>query len=252
MFLSLPISFPILLQRAVALSSDTDDFRNGFTLIEVLIAMTLASLVLLTLTASGGYVLREWSKKKNSLDDSLEQTLFSLRLERALSGAYPHACRDRKKKMGKKKIFFEGDEHQISWVSTVTFGPLPGLAAWRLNQQENAVSLSVLPGITGDPTERLEKSEPIATWPGWTLDIQYLEEKDNRGLAPERTWRTVWQAEKERSLPVAVMIRLENKDNFSFIPLIIPIKANQHETITPRSVHGPSPGQSIQQTNSPF
>lgn len=214
--------------------------------------MALASLVLLTLTASGGYVLREWSKKKNSLDDSLEQSLFSLRLERALSGTYPHAYRDREKKQAEKTLFFEGDEHQISWVSTTTFGSLPGLAAWRLSQQENGVALFVLPGITGDPTERLDKNEPIAIWPGWTLDIQYLEEKKIRGRAPERTWRSGWQAEKERCLPVAVMIRLENTDNSDVIPLIVPVKANEHETIKPRSVHGPGSGPSIQQTKSPF
>lgn len=202
-------------------------------MLEILIAMTLASLVLLTLSVSGGYVLRQWSREKNSLDDSLEQALLALRLERALAGAYPHAYRDRGKKNAPKKLFFEGDRQEVTWVSTVSFGTQTGLAAWRLIQEDDSVSLYIVPRITGDPADRLDESRPVAIWQGWNLEIQYLEEKEINGRKPERTWRTEWQAEKARVLPAAVEIILSDTRGDTTIPLVVPIRANEHETIKP-------------------
>ncbi len=65
--------------------------QQGFTLIEVLLALALTAL-LLTLLSTGMYVVaRDWNDESDRLDTALDESLAILQLERALLAAFPHS-----------------------------------------------------------------------------------------------------------------------------------------------------------------
>ena len=78
--------------------------QSAFTLIELLIALTLSTLVMLMLAAGMNTVLNEWTRSSNRLEESLDKVLVLLQIERALESAFPHKYRDQEE--NKDYIFF--------------------------------------------------------------------------------------------------------------------------------------------------
>ena len=64
---------------------------KGFTLIEVVLALGLTTLLLGLLSTSVFIVGADWNRNSNSLDEKLEKSLALLQLDRALHGAFPHS-----------------------------------------------------------------------------------------------------------------------------------------------------------------
>ena len=209
---------------------------KGFTLVEVMITMVIAALVLLVLTSGSGFIIRQWSREKSSLDRSLDGALFLLRLERAMAGAFPHLY---VKKEGKgkqeKDIFFEGNENSVSWVSTVAPGGIHGLAAWRITEDEGDTLIYLVPAGADNPEERLEAAEPVARMPGLSFTVQYLDERDTvPGSDVERKWEDKWSGAKKKILPAAVLFTFSRKEHQEApTPLLVPLRARKLEQLAP-------------------
>lgn len=210
---------------------------SGFTLLEVMIALVLASLVLITLTAGSGYVFREWGRDKDVLGDRLDQGLLLLRLERALAGAYPHLYRREEGEKYKKTIFFEGEKDSLSWVSTVAPGGINGLGAWRIVYEEGRVLVFLVPACADDPGPRLDQALPVAEIQATGLTIRYLEEKPGLpGKKHNRTWRAKWSAKERRQLPAAVELVLSGNGDLEGGRIVLAaISANEHRTLKPKA-----------------
>lgn len=186
----------------------------GFTLLELVVALTLSTLIMLMLAVGMNTVVNDWSRSRNYLDDSLDKILILLQIERALAGAFPYTYLDKGQEgcFQKKCIFFEGEEKKIAWVSTVSPGQQPGLMTWQLlpSEKETGVEIRTVPAFATDPTERLEKEAiSITALEGYKLSFEYL-------YVDERTktdtkWLKEWSAKKLRGLPWAVRILLENE-----------------------------------------
>src|SRR5690606_23660518 len=91
---------------------------GGFTLLEILIALALTATLLTMLTAGVYGVVRDWDNNAAGLENSLEEAVALLQLERALHGAFPHSYRDMET-LG-YHVYFDGQADQLSWVSTVS------------------------------------------------------------------------------------------------------------------------------------
>lgn len=64
---------------------------EGFTLVEVLLSLSLTAL-LLSLLSGGMYIASgEWGQSSESLEFQIDQNLSLLQFERALQGAFPHS-----------------------------------------------------------------------------------------------------------------------------------------------------------------
>ncbi len=206
---------------------------KGFSLLELLIALTLSTMVMLMLSMGMSIVLKEWTRSSNRLDTSIEKVLVLLQIERALQGAYPHLYRDVEE--NKNYIFFEGDEEQISWVSTVSPGRKPGLTTWQLlpSEDTNGLEIRIVPAFAGDPTERLEEYATVTTaLENYNVSFEYLyiDEK----LKDDTQWLKEWSAKKLQSLPYAVRISLESEDTTTdSIEIIAIIQAHRHPKLKP-------------------
>lgn len=206
---------------------------KGFSLLELLIALTLSTMVMLMLAMGMSIVLKEWTRSSNSLDTSVDKVLVLLQIERALQGAYPHLYRDVEE--NKDYIFFEGNEEQISWVSTASPGRKPGLTAWQLlpSEDTNGLEIRIVPAFASDPTERLEEYATVTTaLEGYKASFEYLyiDEK----IKDDTKWLNEWSAKLLQSLPYAVRVRLESEDTTQdSIEIIAMIQAHRHQKLKP-------------------
>ncbi len=209
-------------------------YTFGFTLLELVVALTLSSLIMLMLAVGMNTVLNEWSRSGNYLDESLDKILILLQIERALMGAFPYTYRDPDE--NKKYIFFEGAEEQLAWVSTVSPGRQSGLMTWQLlpNKDDTGVEVRLVPAFVTDPTKRLEKEATMVTaLAGYKVSFEYLYVDEK--IEQDTKWLKEWSAKKLQSLPYAVRMRLEGQTDPSeqAMEVIAFIPAREHQTIRP-------------------
>ncbi len=207
--------------------------HRGFTLLEILIALSLTAMLLSMLTAGVYGVVRDWDSNAEGLERTLDQSTTLLQLERALQGAFPHSFRNLDT-LG-REVYFDGRSDELAWVSTVSPQRNPGLTAWRLvTVDDEGVYLQLAPALSDHPGQRLLDAESVLLISGYQAEFSYLFED----LEFERRWRDEWDGALLQSLPMAVHIRLTRidsraDDSGDVIDVIAPILSTQHRTIQP-------------------
>jgi len=104
--------------------------ESGFTLIEVILALGLTAMLLGLLSTSVFIVAEDWNRNSDVLDDSLDDALAILQIDRSLHGAFPHSFTD--EETLSRQIYFTGQDDYLSWVSTVSPQRTAGLTTWEL------------------------------------------------------------------------------------------------------------------------
>ena len=206
--------------------------NTGFTLIEVLLALGLTTLLLGLLSTSVFIVGADWNRSSNSLDENLDKSLAILQLDRALHGSFPHSYTN--EDTLSRQIYFTGENDYLSWVSTVSPQRSPGLTAWQLFEVPGeGVYVRLTPAFSDNPFLRLEESEPILMLPEYSLNFNYLYED----LDQNKIWTDSWEAQDLLSLPLAVYVMLrpfsEEDDEFE---IIARIRNNEHRSIRPNEL----------------
>ena len=214
--------------------------QRGFTLIEVLLALSLTAL-LMTLLSTGMYVVaRDWNDNTERLDAKLDESLAILQIERALIAAFPHSFNSTETLL--REVYFDGEDNRLRWVSTVSPQRLPGLTAWSIEVVPGGgigggigegIGVRTAPAFSDDPTARLDNVEPRIILPGYDLEISYLREPN----ALTREWTDEWLGSEQGALPLAVHIlfRATGAEGSDY-DLIAPIKAWRHRSIMPNSL----------------
>ena len=206
--------------------------NTGFTLIEVLLALGLTTLLLGLLSTSVFIVGADWNRSSNSLDESLDKSLAILQLDRALHGAFPHSYTN--EDTLSRQIYFTGENDYLSWVSTVSPQRLPGLTAWQLFEVPGeGLYVRLTPAFSDNPFLRLEESESALIFPNYSLNFNYLYED----LDQNKIWTDSWEAQDLLSLPLAVYVMLrpfsEEDDEFE---IVARIRNNEHRSIRPNEL----------------
>ena len=204
----------------------------GFTLIEVVLAMGLTTLLLGLLSTSVFIVAGDWNRNSNSLDESLDLSLALLQVDRALHGAFPHSYTN--EETLNRQIYFTGENDSLSWVSTVSPQRLPGLTAWELSVVPGeGIYLKLAPAFSDNPSLRLNESNPVLLFPGYDLELSYLYEE----LDQNKVWTDRWEAQDLLSLPLAVYMRLvPNIDINDEFEIIARIRNSEHRSIRPNEL----------------
>ena len=206
--------------------------NTGFTLIEVLLALGLTTLLLGLLSTSVFIVGADWNRSSNSLDENIDKSLAILQLDRSLHGAFPHSYTN--EETLSRQIYFTGENDYLSWVSTVSPQRMPGLTAWELFEVPGeGVYVKLTPAFSDNPFLRLEESEPILIFPKYSLNFNYL----YQDLDQNKIWTDSWEAQDLLSLPLAVYVMLrpfsEEDDEFE---IIARIRNNEHRSIRPNEL----------------
>jgi hypothetical protein len=147
----------------------------------------------------------QWNSQNDLLQDDVEQSLYLLRLERALQGMYPYTYR--REGETQSLLLIEGSEDALIWVSTLSPGRLGMLNVWRLRNSEAGILLDRAP-LAGGFSEETMNWGDVERVPGFAaIRIRYagLSRIDKR-----LEWLDEWPAQSEsetvRELPRAVRI----------------------------------------------
>lgn len=205
----------------------TNHHKSGFTLVEVILALALTTLLLGLLSSGVFIVAGDWNRNADVLDESLDEALAVLQIERALHGAFPHSYTNTETLS--RQLFFSGESDYLGWVSTVSPQRTPGLTAWELfNVEDEGVYLTLVPAFSDDPSLRLQEAEPMLIFPDYQIEFNYLYEE----LDENRLWSEEWEAEELLSLPLAVYVRLEPYDeDEEVLEVLARVRNNLHRSI---------------------
>lgn len=204
---------------------------QGFTLLELLIAMTLSTVLMVVLVSGFSLISKNWEKQDNRLDASIDQSLIRIELENAIMGAFPYTYQDKKKTY----IYFTGEKQSLGFVSTLSPSYNNQITIWQLQaNHKGGLDIRVSEALTGDPQAVLARqsgkaAEPTHVLADKSVRFSYLD-KDKNG---HTQWLNQWDGKQRRALPQAVKISLEAKEavstrNDQIIALIF---AHEHQTI---------------------
>jgi len=212
------------------ISRTKNSIHSGFTLMEVMLALSLTALLLGLLSTGVFVVADDWNRNNDVFDQSLDESLIVLQIDRALHGAFPHSFTNRETLS--RQIYFKGEDDALSWVTTVSPQRTPGLTVWELSYTENqGVVLKTVPAFTDDPSLRLEEAEGLLVLPDHELSFSYLYEDLDESLV----WTEEWEGEERLGLPLAVYVKLSDVNDVDENPkeIVARIRNNTHRSIRP-------------------
>lgn len=202
---------------------------RGFTLLELLLALSLTGLLLGMLSAGVYTVVSDWRRETTTLDTTLDKSLVILQIERALLAAVPHSYIDLERLS--RFIYFEGSANELRFASMVSPQRRTGLTAWRLlSTPGEGVQLALTPAFSDNPDERLEELQPQVLLPGYEIQFSYLVQRNTE----RKEWLDEWAGSDMQSLPLAVLVRFVPDDGQSeVLEIVAPIRAWRHDQIDP-------------------
>lgn len=197
--------------------------QHGFTLLELLVGLTLFSLIVAMLY--GGFRLgtRSWESGASEVDSSSELRLASDFLRRQLSKTYPLAANDD----GTWRMWFEGSPDRM--VFLVDMAPRLG--------QGGLYEMTV--SIGGVENQALTVARrPLREWPGDVVDDRHARPRsliDDVAAAEfayfgaiekdtEPSWHGSW--DDPGQLPMLIRIRVATRSEGQWPDLIVSVKAD--------------------------
>lgn len=208
--------------------------HRGFTLLELVISITLISILVLVLSMSLRTGIRAWARGKAENEKLLTLTAVESLLGRQLRAAVRTG-----EEMG-NMIYFSGTDHELSFVTThMPMGSFLGgmcLVVYRFDESEKAlIYAQKIVTRKDDIDESLpsdfkeEKNSPwlVSKVPGISsLEFAYTD--DEESLTPE-SWKRSWEKDKLIPIKMALSISISSKENnqeknwriFSTEPFII-------------------------------
>lgn len=208
--------------------------HQGFTLIEIILALGLTSMLLVLLSTGVYIVADDWNRNSDQLDAQLDEALAILQIDRALHGAFPHSFIN--EDTLSRQIYFNGDDDFLSFVSTVSPQRSAGLTVWELfSVDDEGVYLALAPAYSDHPGERLLDSEPQLILPGYLVEFAYL----YQDLDEARLWRDDWSGGEFLGLPLAIYARFEPLDardeTKEVLEVMARVRNNEHRSIRPNT-----------------
>ncbi len=186
--------------------------NNGFTLLELLISITLSVIVLAILFAGMRLSYKSQEKGKEREEISQRIRILGDRITWLLRGAYPYIIT----RPEGKKVFFMGKSDTIGFVTTsvenTAEGPedRAGLKWVSLSVDSSGLKLREAVYFLEDVFEDTVGKTYIIDPAVQKIDFEYLDSPDQD---IEAIWETEWEPSEKNYLPSAVKVRIVFKYN---------------------------------------
>jgi prepilin-type N-terminal cleavage/methylation domain-containing protein len=213
--------------------------EKGFTLLEMLIAVTLVAMMAVGLWAVFRISVQSWSRGTEFIDSNQRHRSILDMIGKQIASTYGVFVAPDPKTGGTPLLVFSGSERQIRFISlnSLQFQKSPGLTL---------VSYDVEQGLTGDYelVEREERylgqnpdltSQPPQTRPTKIFEnlLSCIFEYYDPGTAEiPAQWVREWDGVKERKLPLALsmtMVARDRQGNSLSRHMVVPIHAKAYD-----------------------
>ncbi|MEW6740394.1 MAG: PulJ/GspJ family protein [Nitrospirota bacterium] len=180
--------------------------ERGFTLLELLIAMTILGLIAVIVGAGVRLGIRAWERGETDADNSRKIRYFVERIGQQIKSAYPYQIEGD----GERAVAFQGRSDSIFFVTSSVKASEGGLK-W-ISYFIRDGKLMMREGILPDKRamERISKEGHVFDMEISGLKFQYFSSK-------EKEWKESWDSKTE--LPVAIKI---NADKIPSVIISIP------------------------------
>jgi general secretion pathway protein J len=177
----------------------------GFTLLELLLALSLSALLFSVLALASNTISSEWDSQNEILQGDVERALYLLRLERSLQGMFPYTYRT--EEGNSDLLLVDGTKDSLIWVSTLSPGNPGALNVWRLRNSEEEVLLDRAPLAAGFNEDTMEWGdvERISGMAAIRIGYAAYNEVDKQ-LEWIEEWPPESEGEASYGLPKAVRI----------------------------------------------
>ncbi len=192
--------------------------RQGFTLLELLIAISLSIIILIILFAALRLGYKSADKGTEKSEQSQKIRIISDRITWLLRGAYPYY----RNTVDEQKLFFEGKDDRVGFVTSSVDprgkGPedLGGLKWVSLFADREGLKIRekvfFLKDVFDDSGGKLYLLDPDVR----KISFQYLDiaEGEKQG-----SWTSEWDPEDRETIPAAVRVRMTIEQNGKEIDL---------------------------------
>ena len=201
---------------------------SGFTLLELMLSLTILGVVLLIIFGALRIGTRAWEKgEKDVAIEQRQRAVLSL-MQQQIASACLYEI-----KLGDDPFYFKGSEDTMEFVSrsSIVPGSLTGVVyvkyMIRKADGEGKNRLMLYEKDAGflkedDLGARVTEDFFTLISDVQNLQFEYLKETENEG---ETAWQTSWEPseDKEKGMPLAVKIVLKQSKNTAAIDLIVPI-----------------------------
>lgn len=184
--------------------------KNGFTLIELIIAITILCLITVIIGGAFRLGIQAWEKGEKETGDSQRLRVLSSLLSQQLKSFYPYKIKMENK--DEEVVLFKGGSDSITFVTTLTDSSYGGFKWVRYDFRDGA--LFYMEGLLPDKKfeEKINKNkdkEEIIDKNIDELQFSYLSSDDNE-------WKESWDFGED--IPGAIKVSLS-----SFQPFVINI-----------------------------
>ena len=207
--------------------------ESGFTLLEMLVAVTLVALMAISLWAVFRISIRSWSRGTDFIDANQHHRSIMDLVRKQMASAYGLVVSPDQAQGLPPRVIFQGTENSLRFVSlnSLRFQESPGLTfvIYEIGQDKNGDYSLVekearyLGQISAQEVTAMQ-SEPIPVFDNLSSCVfEYFDSEDDNA-----SWVREWDGEKIRRLPQAVSITMMAQDargNSLNRHMVVPIHA---------------------------
>ena len=189
--------------------------EKGFTLLELILSISILSLVMVTIYGTLSMGSRTWEKGERDIEKIQRMRVVMNLLAREIKSTFPYKVTPSELDTHKEFYAFDGKKDSISFVSSVPLrgekGGLSWLTFW-VEEDEGLVVVEqdALRADIFEERDSLDKDLMEVLDPRVTdIRFEYYKLKSGKEEGEgEGEWEEKWDAEKEKTLPNAVSVEL--------------------------------------------
>ena len=189
--------------------------QKGFTLLELILSISILSLVLVTIYGTLSMGSRTWEKGERDIEKIQRERVVMNLLAREIKSTFPYKVTPSELDTHKEFYAFDGKKDSISFVSSVPLkgekGGLSWLTFWVEDDEglvvveRDALRADIFKERDALDKDAMEVLDPQVT--AIRFDYYKLKSGKTEGEG-EGEWEEKWDAEKEKTLPNAVRVQL--------------------------------------------
>jgi general secretion pathway protein J len=191
-------------------------FKQGFTLLELLISLSILAVIVVIIFAAFRIGIRAWEKGEAAVDDLQRKRIVLSLIKQQLASIFPKTIT----KEAKQQVLFKGDAKSILFVSALAlmkendFGAV--LGTYRIiesDEDTEAITFFETSTALMDPEtveENLDQDAFVTLVPSAKKVVfEYLKKDETDETLSE--WQEAWDPEVDGGLPLAVKMTFQNK-----------------------------------------